>query len=383
MLCFAGYFLPGFKGGGPVRSLANMFDWLQDDYEFRVLTRNRDLGDSGPYEEIDCGTWYERGAARVCYLDSRIWNARAVLHAVAETKPAVIYFQSFFDPVLTILPLVLRKFGAITTELPVIVAPRGEFSPGAVALKRLKKAAYFKASGVLGLYDGVFWHATNAEEENEIRDRFGSNVAVSRVPNLPQKLSTKVPAKASKGPGQLRLVWLSRIVPIKNLLGAIEVLATVQSKVSIDIYGPQEDLGYWEQCKVALERLPENISATYRGALSPDSTIQTLAQYDALLFLTHGENFGHVILEALLAACPLIISDQTPWKSLAERKIGFDLPLGDKRAIRDAIEEFVAMAPHEFELWANSARRAGESYRSDTEVVSAARSMLDTAISGR
>src|SRR3546814_17574361 len=37
-----------------------------------------------------------------------------------------------------------------------------------------------------------------------------------------------------------------------------------------------------------------------------------------------GENYGHVIAEALEAGLRLLISDQTPWRGLAEAGVGHD-----------------------------------------------------------
>jgi hypothetical protein len=52
-----------------------------------------------------------------------------------------------------------------------------------------------------------------------------------------------------------------------------------------------------------------------------------LAEYDLFLFPTLGENYGHVISEALASGCPVVISDQTPWRNLEAEGInrnGFD-----------------------------------------------------------
>jgi glycosyltransferase involved in cell wall biosynthesis len=63
-----------------------------------------------------------------------------------------------------------------------------------------------------------------------------------------------------------------------------------------------------------------------------------------LFFLpTANENFGFVILEALLAGCPVLISDQTPWRNLAEKGIGWDLPLSRPDLIRAALQRCIAM----------------------------------------
>jgi glycosyltransferase involved in cell wall biosynthesis len=42
---------------------------------------------------------------------------------------------------------------------------------------------------------------------------------------------------------------------------------------------------------------------------------------------TYNENFGYVILEALLAGCPVILSDQPPWRDLEARQVGWTIPL--------------------------------------------------------
>ena len=40
------------------------------------------------------------------------------------------------------------------------------------------------------------------------------------------------------------------------------------------------------------------------------------SEYDAFVFPTRGENFGHVIAESLSASCPVVCTDQTPWTAV-------------------------------------------------------------------
>jgi glycosyltransferase involved in cell wall biosynthesis len=51
----------------------------------------------------------------------------------------------------------------------------------------------------------------------------------------------------------------------------------------------------------------------YRGPIAPDEVSNTFARYDLFVFPTQGENFGHVIFEALRAGTPVLLSDRTPW----------------------------------------------------------------------
>jgi glycosyltransferase involved in cell wall biosynthesis len=57
---------------------------------------------------------------------------------------------------------------------------------------------------------------------------------------------------------------------------------------------------------------------------------QKFSQYHFFLFPTLSENFGHAIAESLSAGCPVIISDATPWRDLARRNVGWDLPLAER-----------------------------------------------------
>ena len=50
--------------------------------------------------------------------------------------------------------------------------------------------------------------------------------------------------------------------------------------------------------------------------------IETFSKYDVFLFPTKGENYGHVIFEALAGGCIPIISDQTPWNDIEQAGCG-------------------------------------------------------------
>ena len=59
------YYLPGYKGGGPLQALANMVSRLGDTWEFKIVTRDRDLGDASAYPGVPEGCWYRVGKAEV------------------------------------------------------------------------------------------------------------------------------------------------------------------------------------------------------------------------------------------------------------------------------------------------------------------------------
>ena len=131
ILILTDYYLPGYKGGGPMRTLSNIVDRLGGEYRFRVVTRDRDLGETEPYQGILADSWSPVGKAEVCYLSPRALSLRRLRTLFRDTEHDAVYLNSFFSPAFTIQPLLLRRLGLIL-GVPFILAPRGEFSQSAV-----------------------------------------------------------------------------------------------------------------------------------------------------------------------------------------------------------------------------------------------------------
>src|SRR5437660_12656937 len=70
VLATAEGFEPGFRGGGPIRSLAAIVDTISDNIDLHLITRDRDFGSSKPYPDLS-GRWIRRGRSRVFYLNTR------------------------------------------------------------------------------------------------------------------------------------------------------------------------------------------------------------------------------------------------------------------------------------------------------------------------
>lgn len=381
IVCFASYYLPGVRSGGPLRSLLHMQEWLGQSYQFHIVTRNHDLGDKTPYPDVSTGHWCDVGGAKVWYLAAPYWAPSALRRAFQGTPCDLLYFHSAFDAALTIMPLILRRLGWLPRQVPVLVAPRGEFSAGARSIKAAKKSMFLAVSKVLNLYKDVTWHATGPEEAEEIRALWGREVPVLIAPNLPSKAaSTTALLRQPKQPDALKLVFLSRISRKKNLHGALEILRGVKANVELDIYGAREDAVYWDECSRLMEQLPRNISARYRGVASLEAVIPILSEYDAFLLPTLGENFGHVIFEALLSGCPVVLSDQTPWRDLEDGRAGFDIPLSQPEQFQRAIERLAAMDATELGEWSGNARRLALRYSDNPELVQRTRAMIETAM---
>ena len=166
--------------------------------------------------------------------------------------------------------------------------------------------------------------------------------------------------KRRKQPGELRLAFLSRIAPKKNLDGALRLLQQdLKGRISYDIYGPLEVHDYWKKCEELIRSLTPNITVRHRGELQHDEVVKVLSEYDLFFFPTHGENFGHVIPEALIAGCPALISDQTPWRGLERAGVGWDIALDERDRFRQVLQWAIDATAEELAPWSQRARDYG------------------------
>lgn len=341
VLILVAHYLPGFKSGGPARSIANLVTGLGDQFSFKIITRDTDFGELDPYQDILRDVWSRRGLAEVYYLSRASMQQGRLISLLRNTQYDLLYLNSAFSPWFSILPLVARRVSAIRRQ-PVLVAPRGEFSPGALGLKAGKKATYLGFSKCLGLYGGVAWHASSGQEAADIGAHF--HVAESRM-YIARNLVGGTPGPVIGGRVRqvgtpLRVIFLSRITPKKNLIYALRVLQKVKCRVEFNIYGPVEDSDYWSACLNEIEQLPANVMAKYQGSVGPERVRAVMGEHDLFFLPTLGENFGHVISESLSSGTPVLLSDTTPWRDLGAKGIGGDLPLAEPGAFAEFIESF-------------------------------------------
>ncbi len=378
VLALTAFYLPGFKAGGPVRSLANLVHRLGDEISFRIVTADRDLGDSAAYSGIEANQWQAVGKAEALYAPPVKRPTARILRHLRTAKPDVLYLNSFFNHRVCAGPLSLRACGLLR-DVAVLIAPRGEFSPGAMAIRPWKKRPYLAALRAAGMLRDVWWQATSEIERNDIQRVIGHDARILLASNLSDRCDDALLPRKPKQPGKLALAYLSRISPKKNLLGALELLHGLPGEVNFDIWGPIEDAAYWQRCCGKIASLPANVSVAHRGVVEHAAVRSTLASYDALLCSTHGENYGHVIVEAFTAGCPVVISDRTPWRNLQSQQAGWDLPLERPNDFRSALTELAALDEAGHRRLREGAWELGRRITEDAGITEASRTMFYAA----
>lgn len=361
ILVFTGRYLPGYKAGGILRNLVNTVDFLSDIFDFKIVTRDRDLGDAVQYSRIETDRWQVVGNAKVYYLSQKSEALDSLNKLVTETPHSVIFLTSFFDP-LTIKVLVNRRLG-LSSSMPVIVAPFGEFAWASLGQKFLKKIVFIVLARVTRLYQGVVWRVSSTYEADDLVRVMNPKISSIQITgDLPIKvvqLPSAAPVKLDdvSEPVALRVIFLSRISREKNLNVALSILRSVKTTVVFDIYGPTENMSYWNECQVLISDLPPNVKAKYCGNVLPSNVLEIFGNYDLFLFPTGGEAYGNVIAESLTAGTPVLLSTETPWRDLETDGLGWDIDLSNLDAFVTVIES-VALQSQSQRLQVRTAVRA-------------------------
>jgi glycosyltransferase involved in cell wall biosynthesis len=338
ILIFIDWYKPGFRAGGPIRSISNLVSQLNTNYEFYIITRDTDYLETTPYSNIKTNEWNDIDNAKVFYLSSENQNKTTIKKLIEEVKPNLIYCNSLYSPKFTITPIRIANKLNIKT----VLAVRGMLSSGSLSVKSHKKKVFLVLVKGTNLFKKTTFHATSKNEKNDIEKTFGNNIKVVIAQNLPENKTNTYKAK-TKLNNELKMVFVGRIAPEKNTLFAIQALTKCKQKIELDIYGPIYSQEYFNECEKAINQLPNNIVVNYKGILNHELLNETLNNYHVLYLPSTGENFGHSILEGMSNSCIPVISDKTPWQNLEQQNIGFDINLKQPNKFSETIDKLAEM----------------------------------------
>ena len=321
ILIFIDWFLPGYKAGGPVQSCAGLIEHLKSDFDFSVVTRNHDYHEDQPYVEIALDVWIENiEGFRIFYFSENSLSVSSIFRILKNTEYDFIYVNGMFSFYFSLIPVLISR------KSKVVLAVRGMLSPGALSVRAFKKVVFLSLSKLFGFYKKVVFQVSTPAEENYVKKYFPKSI-IRIAGNIPRTLIPDINPKPVKKPGTLKLINIARISPEKNLLFALNLLTQCKFNVTLDIFGTVNDVLYWEKCKKVIDAMPENIHCEYKGAINTELIQHKLKEAHFLFMPSAGENFGHSIYESLHAGCPVIISDQTPWRNLESVFAGWDISL--------------------------------------------------------
>jgi glycosyltransferase involved in cell wall biosynthesis len=122
-------------------------------------------------------------------------------------------------------------------------------------------AVYRTLARIAGLHSQVTWQASSDHESADIQRFIAAgedNIVVAADLSVRSNgvMPNRTVLRVRQNGDPLRISFISRLSPKKNLDFALRILAKVRCPVVFDIYGPMEACAYWEKCQTLMNDLP-------------------------------------------------------------------------------------------------------------------------------
>lgn len=313
------------RSGGPSRSVTATAEYLSR-------------------EGAECGVLYSRQKGEVFYRAGKV--ERFTRHEIpgkvsARSLDAVLCDRQI--DVLHIHGIWTRWLhhacvDASRRSIPFAIAPRGMLEPWAMKQKWIKKRLAWWAYQRRDLQSAARIHATSELEKQAI-EALGIKTPCVVIPNgveIPESVAVQ---PNSHNSGKRRVLFLSRLHPIKGADLLVEAWARVHPVGWECVIAGPDDSGYGEEIKRLIAKY--QLEGSVQVAPEIEDQEKWLAYRESSLFVlpSHSENFGLVIAEAFGAGLPVITTTKTPWARVNADKSGWcveDTIEGITSALREA-----------------------------------------------
>jgi glycosyltransferase involved in cell wall biosynthesis len=300
-------YLPARRYGGPIVAVHGLCRALAArGHEVEVLTTNVDgSGVSG----VPLDRAVELDGVRIRYFASpfpRLYWSPAMRRALAGSvrDAGVVHCHSIY-----LWPTYAAARAATKAHVPYVISPRGMLVPELIRQKsRAVKTAWLRLIERRNFAEAAAIHFTSQREWDDARQvpvPLPSPFVIANGTELP-------PLSAAKREEDL-VVSIGRITWKKGLDRLIEAAALLP-RARFVIAGNDEE-ALVPRLRALAAKTGVESRVAFRGALTPAERDELLARAAVFALPSHSENFGNVVLEALAAATPVVV---TPEVGLAD-----------------------------------------------------------------
>lgn len=210
---------------------------------------------------------------------------------------------------------------AVKNDLPIVWSPHGMLAPWAMRHKWWKKWLPWHLYQKSDLKLAKMLHATSQREEMWIRDLgFTQPIMIAPLGTMLQDL------KPQEAKPEKVLLFVGRIYPVKALDRLIQAFAMVPFELrkewQLRIVGPDQ-AGHKECLEAIVKSMELGGGVVFAGPKFGDELNAEYDTCDCLALVSHTENFGATIVDAMAHGKPVITSENTPWQEVVERRCGW------------------------------------------------------------
>ncbi len=299
-------YVPAYRYGGPIFAVHGLCRALAErHHEVHVYTTNVD----GPGETtVPIGQPVALNGVRVTYFHSpalrRLYWSPAMGKALERNTGAfdVVHLHSVF-----VWPTYRASVEARRHQVPYLLAPRGMLVEDLFRRKSLlAKRVWLRSVGLRMLREAAAVHLTSTRETQDLQELVGP---VSNTVAVPNGIDLDpLPSREATGDGEPEYaLFLGRINWKKGLDRLLEALARTND-IELVIAGNDEE-GYRATLEGLIARLGLGGRVRFEGYVGGEVKRSLLAGAMVLVLASYSENFGNVVLEAMAAEKPVIVTE--------------------------------------------------------------------------
>ena len=329
-------YFPAVRYGGPIASVHGLCKALAArGHNVEVMTTSIDgVADS----EVPLAVPVDRDGVKVWYFQSkhlrRLYWAPPMARALSArlSQCDIAHLHSIF-----LWPTWAAARTARRSAIPYVLAPRGMLEKRLISKKsRLAKSAWIALIERRNVEQAAAIHVTSRREADEA-EAFGFALPpLVEVPNgidLDESTSRVPPSHAIAtviGRGRF-LLFLGRITWKKGLDRLVAALPHVPG-VNLVVAG-HDDEGYRRTVAAQARDYGVLDRVLFTAPVSGADKAALLTHAQALVLPSYSENFGNVVLEAMAARCPVVVTREVGSSTIVEQTGSGRILPGDAPAL--------------------------------------------------
>ena len=279
---------------------------------------------------------------------------------------------------------------AVRAATPFVASPRGSLMTWSMSQKRLKKRVYWSVVERRLMDRAAAIHCTSELEQEQLA-AFELAAPVFIVPNgidvrpfnaLPLRGTLR--SELAIGLDTPLTLFVGRLHVMKRLELTVEAFASVVSRcpeAHLAIVGPDDGARTSLERSVARMRLGERVHVL--GLRSGQRLLEAYADADLLVLLSHRENFGMVVAEAMAARLPVLLSSEVGLAAEVKRAEAGVVVGGDASPVAEAWSRLCLDAALRRSMGINGRRLVEQTMAAPVAAARMLRELAARAVAGR
>jgi glycosyltransferase involved in cell wall biosynthesis len=267
----------------------------------------------------------------------------------AKMQPGdVVHLHGIWEGLLWDAAKIARARG-----IPHVVFPQGALDRWSMNRRKWKKQAAWLAGAGRMLRQASAVQCLTDWECKEV-GRFGLPALLAKIPNgvdlshydCRESREQRTIGDAGERP-PLNILFMSRIHPKKGvtlLINAFAHLARQCPDATLTVAGFSADTTYLNDCKSLARRLGVESNVRWIGPVWDEAKLRALAQADLFALPSYQEGFSLVVLEALAAGLPVLITNECRFPDVQTHAAGRVVP-AESNAVAQALVELAVLDP--------------------------------------